>query len=118
MSLAERVERVKLTSQDTPWDGPIPESPEYTAFLEGTLFQHDPWNRLPQQTLKFLLQLLEPQTTRRLTIAQVLRHPWLNEQKQLEVDSVQSAEVAGLLLEGLENAGDLGICRGQVADER
>jgi hypothetical protein len=38
-------------SADTPWDEPSENSVEFCAFLNGEIFEKDPWNRLSSTVL-------------------------------------------------------------------
>lgn len=40
-----------MLSTDTPWDMPTDGSPEFRAYLDGELLQHDPWTRLSSASL-------------------------------------------------------------------
>lgn len=36
---------------NTPWDEPTRRAPEYVAYLSGSIFEYDPWNRIPGDEL-------------------------------------------------------------------
>ena len=36
---------------DTPWDEPTIRSPEFVAYVNGTIFKEDPWRRIGEQAL-------------------------------------------------------------------
>lgn len=87
--------KVRLYRIDTPWDEPTTRSPEFSAYLDGTIWNVEPWNRLressaccawlSEQNLAFtetwsrlalLLKMLHPDPGKRCTLAQVSRHDW------------------------------------------
>ena len=41
--------------KDTPWDEPTEKSPEFRAYLDGSIFREDPWNRLPSGPLGYFV---------------------------------------------------------------
>lgn len=42
---------------NTPWDQPTSASEEYSMYLSGEIFQHDPWSRLPEELLCLFISL-------------------------------------------------------------
>ena len=36
---------------DTPWDEPTQQSPEYSRYVSGEIFNEQPWNRMGEVTL-------------------------------------------------------------------
>lgn len=37
---------------DTPWDEPTIRSPEYAAYIRGTIFGMNPWNRISEEAME------------------------------------------------------------------
>ncbi|KAK4055395.1 Chk1 protein kinase [Microbotryomycetes sp. JL221] len=68
---------------NTPWDEPTRSSPEFSAFLDGSLLQTEPWNRLSEGVLQFLLRLLHVDPSQRATIHDVERQDWFRQHNPL-----------------------------------
>lgn len=65
---------------DTPWDEPTSNSPEFTAFLSGEIYAHDPWRRLgsPRSSAvaQMLLAMLTVDPEKRPRLKDVERMDW------------------------------------------
>lgn len=66
------------TPADTPWDEPSENSLEFSAYLNGEIFDKDPWHRLSSTVLGEAPRFLTPRsalTGARLNKADVERKP-------------------------------------------
>ncbi|KAM0790935.1 hypothetical protein ACM66B_004241 [Microbotryomycetes sp. NB124-2] len=68
---------------NTPWDEPTRNSPEFTAYLDGSLLRSAPWNKINRGLLKFLLRLLEVDAKQRATIYDIEREDWFRQHNPL-----------------------------------
>ncbi|KAG8907578.1 Chk1 protein kinase [Tulasnella sp. 403] len=69
---------------NTPWDEPTDASPEYVEFINGTIFQSSPWNRISAPALvDFLLRLLTANPSKRITLAEIPNDPWFAQNNTL-----------------------------------
>ncbi|KAF7760630.1 hypothetical protein Agabi119p4_10039 [Agaricus bisporus var. burnettii] len=90
---------------NTPWDEPTAHSPEFCRYVSGTIFKEQPWCRLGEDTLSLVCGMLTIDPQKRLTLGDVLSHPWVMRQSQLASQSV--ATLADKLTESLRKIGDL-----------
>ncbi|GAA5985036.1 hypothetical protein JCM10908_002497 [Rhodotorula pacifica] len=66
---------------NTPWDEPTQNSPEFCAFLDGSIFAHDPWRRLGSSPdasaiAQLVLTILTVDPTRRPRLRDIERMDW------------------------------------------
>ncbi|BGO94236.1 hypothetical protein NBRC10512_006870 [Rhodotorula toruloides] len=65
---------------NTPWDEPTSNSPEFSAFLSGEIFAHDPWRRLgsarSSAVAQMLLAMLTVDPEKRPRLKDVERMDW------------------------------------------
>ena len=108
---------------DTPWDEPTEKSPEFRAYLDGSIFREDPWNRLPSGPLGHFSSFLKPYRSissvglikgmlhvdpkERLTLREVYEDEWVLCPSQLTGKG--PSEIAESLMESLKCAGELEI---------
>ncbi|KAI5293705.1 Chk1 protein kinase [Ascosphaera acerosa] len=67
---------------NTPWDSPTEESYEYCEYVKsGRSPAHDElWARLSDSAADLLRSIMDPDVARRLSIARIRRHPWVDRQ--------------------------------------
>ncbi|KAG7086230.1 hypothetical protein E1B28_002201 [Marasmius oreades] len=95
-----------LLAGNTPWDKAAPSSSEFRAYLDGSIFQEDPWNRFSADALSLLQGLLDVNPSERLSISGISMHRWCMRPSQLARKS--AAELAERLTESLRINGDMG----------
>ncbi|GAA5878016.1 hypothetical protein JCM3774_005981 [Rhodotorula dairenensis] len=65
---------------NTPWDEPTQNSPEFCAFLDGSIFAHDPWRRLgsPDESAvsQLVLTILTVDPSQRPRLKDIERMDW------------------------------------------
>ncbi|KAF9788272.1 kinase-like domain-containing protein [Thelephora terrestris] len=109
---------------NTPWDEPSDSSFEFNAYINGEIFDKDPWNRLSPMVLSLIGQMLNIDPDERLTIAGALRHPWVSRDLEAERRSASQVATQGpvalahRLTQSLRNAGDLEIATPQRFEGR
>ncbi|KAJ3550876.1 hypothetical protein NM688_g4979 [Phlebia brevispora] len=96
-----------LLSGNTPWDEPTEHTYEYQRYLSGECFDDDPWNRLGRDVLDLITGMLTPAPSKRMTLRDVFRHPWM--QRPSQIDARGIVGLADRLTESLRNSGDLEI---------
>ncbi|KDQ55379.1 hypothetical protein JAAARDRAFT_159379 [Jaapia argillacea MUCL 33604] len=72
-----------LLAGNTPWDEPTKHSPEFRRYVSKTIFQEEPWNRLGQGALSLLVGLLNVDPSERMTLSDIIAHPWYTRQSQI-----------------------------------
>lgn len=117
---------------NTPWDEPTSRAPEYVAYVQGNIFEYDPWNRIrgdelcesllyrafitSQLTFGILIPallraMMNPDPTKRITFEAIKRHRWYTRSNPLlEPKSTQCTDPATLaerLLQGLIMHGEM-----------
>lgn len=107
---------------NTPWDEPTSRAPEYVAYLDGSLLEYDPWNRIPGDEMSLLKGMLTPDPSRRLGIEAIKRHRWFTRRNSLlEPGSSQCNDPASLaerLLQGLIVNGEMDYAAPLSVEER
>ncbi|KAF9261767.1 CAMK/CAMKL/CHK1 protein kinase [Marasmius fiardii PR-910] len=94
-----------LLAGNTPWDSATISSPEFRAYLDGSIFQVDPWNRFSGEALSLLRGLLDVNPSERIPISAASMHPWCIRPSQL---ARRGLTVRGeLLTESLRSNGDM-----------
>lgn len=85
----------RARAADTPWDEPTPSSPEFSAFLDGSILTQDPWRRLGSPKSSAIAQLVLAMLT-----VDPARRPRLKEIERMEwyLQCVASAPSDSLLL--------------------
>jgi len=70
---------VALLAGELPWDRPCLECPEYKNWKDDQkVTQHQlPWKKLELTSLNFVKRILCSQPSKRLTVEQMLVHPWM-----------------------------------------
>lgn len=68
-----------LTRVDTPWDEPTQNSAEFSAFVDGSLLEMDPWNRIKGGALDTLLRMLELDPKKRVRVRELEALDWVNQ---------------------------------------
>ncbi|KAF9647634.1 Pkinase-domain-containing protein [Thelephora ganbajun] len=96
---------------NTPWDEPSENSFEFCAYVNGQIFDKDPWNRLSSTVLSLIRQMLDINPDERLTIAGAFQHPWVSRASQVANQGLVA--LAQRLTQSLRNAGDLEIATPQ-----
>ncbi|KAF7291910.1 Protein kinase domain-containing protein [Mycena indigotica] len=96
-----------LLAGNTPWDEPSIRSPEFVRYLDGEVFQEEPWSRFSPNALSLIQGLLTVEPKDRFTIDDAFRHPWCTRPSQLAKKS--PATLAEALTESLRTAGDLDL---------
>ncbi|KAK1223365.1 Chk1 protein kinase [Marasmius sp. AFHP31] len=100
---------------NTPWDEATTASPEFCAYIDGSIFHEDPWNRFGDSALSLIRGLLNIDSKERLTIAQAAQHSWCIRPSQLARQS--SAALAQKLTENLRMNGDMGYVAPKLPDD-
>ncbi|KAL1412091.1 Chk1 protein kinase [Vanrija albida] len=86
---------------NTPWDEPSRNSPEFTAYLSGEIWQMAPWNRIHGQAKSILQQLMLVDPNRRISLHAVKAHPWCMTPSQLTREQIPEALTQGMRQEGM-----------------
>ncbi|KAL0574619.1 Chk1 protein kinase [Marasmius crinis-equi] len=94
-----------LLAGNTPWDEATKSSPEFCAYVDGSIYREDPWNRLGDDAISLLQGLLNTNPSERMTIADASRHPWCLRPSQLARQ--KPAILAEKLTENLRKNGDM-----------
>ncbi|MBW0481374.1 hypothetical protein O181_021089 [Austropuccinia psidii MF-1] len=68
---------------NTPWDTPTTESPEFAAYVNGVIWESDPWCRISPELKDLLKQLMNLDPELRITMSQLIRNPWFKLQNPL-----------------------------------
>ncbi|KAF8514984.1 kinase-like domain-containing protein [Gautieria morchelliformis] len=89
----------------TPWDQPTEDDPEYARFLSGEILSEAPWNRISENALSLLLGILTVDVQERMTLPEILQHPWYSKSNGL-LDQT-GIELAEHLTRALRVSGDL-----------
>ncbi|EAU93582.1 CAMK/CAMKL/CHK1 protein kinase [Coprinopsis cinerea okayama7 len=92
---------------NTPWDEPTRHSPEFCRYLDGTIFDEDPWNRISETPLSLLQGMLNVNPAERMTLSDVYQHPWCLRPSQLA--RADPGTLAEMLTQGLREDGDLNV---------
>lgn len=96
---------------NTPWDEPTSRAPEYEAYLEGTIFEYHPWNRILGDELSLLKGMMQPDPSKRLSIEAVKRHRWFKRSNPLLAPKTgqctDPTSLAERLLQGLIFNGEM-----------
>lgn len=106
---------------NTPWDEPTSRAPEYVAYLDGTLFDYDPWNRIPGDELALVKGMLCPNPAKRLSLESIKRNRWYNRNNPLLTKSGQCTDPSTLaerLLQGLIVHGEMDYAAPLTIEER
>ncbi|KAJ3765068.1 kinase-like domain-containing protein, partial [Lentinula raphanica] len=82
---------------DTPWDEPSKQSPEFQRYIKGDIFDEDPWVRFDEDALSLICSLLTIDHRKRMTLPEVMQHPWC----------ISPAVLADKLAESLRATGDV-----------
>ncbi|KAF6758989.1 CAMK/CAMKL/CHK1 protein kinase [Ephemerocybe angulata] len=90
---------------NTPWDEPTMRSPEFVRYVNGTIYQEAPWNKITGPALELIEGMLTVDPTKRFTIADIFAHEWVIRPSQLHGTS--PADLAQKLTQTLRDAGDL-----------
>ncbi|KAJ2911555.1 hypothetical protein MD484_g8862, partial [Candolleomyces efflorescens] len=61
---------------NTPWDEPTIRSPEFVAYVNGTIFKENPWRRIGDEALGLIRGMLTVNPQNRMTLADVSAHGW------------------------------------------
>ncbi|KAH7104821.1 kinase-like domain-containing protein [Auriculariales sp. MPI-PUGE-AT-0066] len=91
---------------NTPWDEPTDFAPEFRRYVRGEIWNYSPWSRIQGSARDLLCRLLTVDVSQRITLDEVLTHPWCQRQSQLPTDLFTRAQ---LLTSGLRAGGDLDI---------
>ncbi|KAG0143372.1 hypothetical protein CROQUDRAFT_48921 [Cronartium quercuum f. sp. fusiforme G11] len=68
---------------NTPWDTPTLDSPEFAAYVEGTIWRTDPWSRIDTELRAFLQELMNVDPELRMNMLQLVRNPWFRKKNPL-----------------------------------
>ncbi|KAF6758986.1 kinase-like domain-containing protein, partial [Ephemerocybe angulata] len=90
---------------NTPWDEPTMRSPEFVRYVNGTIYEEAPWNKITGPALELIEGMLTVDPTKRFTIADIFAHEWVIRPSQLHGTS--PADLAQKLTQTLRDAGDL-----------
>ncbi|PPQ73641.1 hypothetical protein CVT24_007627 [Panaeolus cyanescens] len=90
---------------NTPWDEPTAKSPEFRSYVEGTIFTYDPWKRIGGDAMSLLRGMLTINPKERMTLDDVMSHPWCMRPSQLA--HMSPFDLAGRLTQNLRDQGDL-----------
>ncbi|KAM0754477.1 kinase-like protein [Meredithblackwellia eburnea MCA 4105] len=72
---------------NTPWDEPTRNSPEFAAYLDGSIWGIDPWTRFTEPALRTLLKgILNVDPAARLTIDGIERSTWMMNMQNPYID--------------------------------
>ncbi|KAJ7089095.1 kinase-like domain-containing protein [Mycena epipterygia] len=96
-----------LLAGNTPWDEPTLNSPEYSRYLTGEIFQEKPWTRFSSEALSLIQGLLTVDPRERFTLEDAFQHPWCIRPSQLAQQG--AASLAEALTQSLRTAGDLDL---------
>ncbi|KAJ3834749.1 kinase-like domain-containing protein, partial [Lentinula raphanica] len=88
---------VHLLAGNTPWDEPSKQSPEFQRYIKGDIFDEDPWVRFDEDALSLICSLLTIDHRKRMTLPEVMQHPWC----------ISPAVLADKLAESLRATGDV-----------
>ncbi|KAF9521194.1 hypothetical protein BS47DRAFT_1335310 [Hydnum rufescens UP504] len=99
---------------NTPWDEPSSSSPEYVAYLSGKIFTMSPWDRITGNALALLLDMLTVDPAERITLEQIVAHPWCMRPSQIAREGPQA--VAEALSSSLRRTGDLELAEPNLVD--
>ncbi|KAH9823814.1 kinase-like domain-containing protein [Melampsora americana] len=61
---------------NTPWDTPTMESPEFAAYVDGSIWHMDPWTRIEPQLKHLLQQMMHIDPELRMNMTQLVKDPW------------------------------------------
>ncbi|EGG11675.1 uncharacterized protein MELLADRAFT_102390 [Melampsora larici-populina 98AG31] len=61
---------------NTPWDTPTLESPEFAAYVDGSIWHTDPWTRINHELKHFLQQMMHIDPELRMNMTQLVKDPW------------------------------------------
>ncbi|KAJ3755373.1 kinase-like domain-containing protein [Lentinula raphanica] len=86
-----------LLEVNTPWDEPSKQSPEFQRYIKGDIFDEDPWVRFDEDALSLICSLLTIDHRKRMTLPEVMQHPWC----------ISPAVLADKLAESLRATGDV-----------
>lgn len=68
---------------NTPWDTPTLDSPEFSAYVDGSIWQTDPWTRINAQLKHFLQQIMHIDPELRMNMTQLVKDPWFKKKNYL-----------------------------------
>lgn len=99
---------------NTPWDEPTIRSPEYAAYIRGTIFGMNPWNRISEEAMEVVRGCLginpvedEDDPNTRWGLKRVRGSRWFLTPSQLE--SAGPRELAEALTANLRGSGDMDL---------
>ncbi|KAF8959862.1 kinase-like domain-containing protein [Flammula alnicola] len=92
---------------NTPWDEPTASSPEFCRYVSGSIFVEKPWSRIPHEPLSLIRGMLTIDPAERMTLNDVIEHPWCMRQSQLAGHG--PVELAGRLSESIHMNGDMQV---------
>ncbi|EPQ51677.1 Pkinase-domain-containing protein [Gloeophyllum trabeum ATCC 11539] len=101
-----------LLAGNTPWDEPTKKSPEFRRYLSGDILKEAPWNRLDQDVLSLIVGLLNIDPSRRMTIPDIIQHPWYQRASFIAAQGV--GVLAEHLTQPLRTVGDFDIAAPEV----
>ncbi|GAA6061071.1 hypothetical protein JCM10212_000114 [Sporobolomyces blumeae] len=97
---------------NTPWDEPTQNSPEFMAFVDGSLLQMDPWSRIRGGALDVLLKMLTLDPNARPRIKDIEQLDWYRQPNQFLIPETglcaNGAEVFRRLAMRLHSKGFVG----------
>ncbi|KAG8805927.1 Chk1 protein kinase [Serendipita sp. 400] len=93
----------------TPWDEATVSSPEFMAYVNGSIWTHHPWSTVSKTVKSLLCNLLAPNPADRPTIDDVKGHNWFLRQSQFATQS--AGEMALHLTKSLRDSGDMDIAQ-------
>jgi len=96
-----------LLAGNTPWDEPSGNSPEFRRYVNGQIFGEAPWNRISTEAMSLITGILNVDPNARLTIPDIMAHPWCMRPSQVAQDS--GAVLAQKLTQSLRVNGDINI---------
>jgi len=102
-----------MLAGNTPWDEPTKHSYEYVHYTTGQCFNNAPWNTFSDSLLSLLTGMLAIAPSRRMTLAEVLEHPWMIRPSQVAQGGLSA--LAERLTESLRKTGDLAIAVPDIA---
>ncbi|KAF9042380.1 CAMK/CAMKL/CHK1 protein kinase [Panaeolus papilionaceus] len=90
---------------NTPWDEPTDRSTEFRSYVDGSIFEHAPWNRIGGDALSLIRGILEVDPRERFTLDDVMAHPWCLRPSQIA--NLSPYGLAERLTQNLRDQGDL-----------
>ncbi|CCA68771.1 related to checkpoint kinase chk1 [Serendipita indica DSM 11827] len=93
----------------TPWDEATVNSPEFMAYVNGSIWSQYPWSKVSKNARSLLCALLAPNPAERPATRDVRSHPWFLRQSQFATQG--AGEMAHHLTKSLRDTGAMDIAQ-------